>query len=46
MNMVAVPFAAFQGIDTSTLAQSKLEFPKAAGKVAITGIEFQKRERP
>jgi hypothetical protein len=44
--MVAVRLAAFQGIDTSALAQLKLRFSKATGKVAITDIESQNLERP
>ena len=41
MNMVAIPLAAFEGVDTNNLKTLKLVFPKESGKVAITDIELQ-----
>jgi hypothetical protein len=41
LNMVAIPLAAFEGIDTTSLKGLKLVFPKESGKVAITDIELQ-----
>jgi hypothetical protein len=41
MNMVAIPLAAFEGIDTTSLKELKLVFPRDSGKVAITDIELQ-----
>jgi dienelactone hydrolase len=48
MNMVAIPLAAFEGVDTNSLKELKLVFPKESGKVAITDIELQNlgREKP
>jgi hypothetical protein len=41
MNMVAIPLRAFEGIDTTSLKELKLTFPKASGKVAIADIQLQ-----
>ncbi|MGF6900113.1 hypothetical protein [Paraburkholderia sp. GAS348] len=46
LNMIAIPLAAFPGVDSGSLSQLKLTFPKAIGKVAVTDIEFQKLGRP
>jgi hypothetical protein len=48
MNMVAIPLAAFEGVDTNNLKELKLVFPKEGGKVAITDIELQNlgRDKP
>ncbi|TXR46454.1 hypothetical protein FVA77_24885 [Phyllobacterium endophyticum] len=48
MNMVAIPLAAFEGVDTNNLKELKLVFPKESGKVAITDIELQNlgRDKP
>lgn len=48
LNMVAIPLKAFEGIDTTSLKELKLVFPKESGKVAITDIELQNlgREKP
>ncbi|UXN62499.1 alpha/beta hydrolase family protein [Phyllobacterium zundukense] len=48
LNMVAIPLAAFEGIDTTSLKELKLVFPKGSGKVAITDIELQNlgRDKP
>jgi len=41
LNMVAIPLKAFEGVDTTSLKELKLVFPKESGKVAITDIELQ-----
>lgn len=41
LNMVAIPLRAFEGIDTTSLKELKLTFPKASGKVALADIELQ-----
>ncbi|MGQ5525547.1 alpha/beta hydrolase family protein [Chitinimonas sp. PSY-7] len=41
LNMVAIPLKAFPGVDHNSLKELKLVFPKAAGKAALTDIEFQ-----
>ncbi|PSH55218.1 hypothetical protein CU100_23415 [Phyllobacterium endophyticum] len=48
LNMVAIPLAAFEGVDTNNLKELKLVFPKESGKVAITDIELQNlgRDKP
>jgi hypothetical protein len=41
LSMVAIPLRAFEGIDTTSLKELKLVFPKKSGKVAIADIELQ-----
>ena len=50
LNMVAIPLKAFKGIDSASLKELKMVFPKGSGddesgKAAITDIEFQNLER-
>ncbi|MBB3257102.1 dienelactone hydrolase [Paraburkholderia bannensis] len=41
LNMVAIPLAAFTGVDTTSLARVDLALPKASGMLAFTDLEFQ-----
>lgn len=46
LNMVAIPLAAFSGIDIKKLSQLKISLPKNAGKIAIADIQLQNMQRP
>ncbi len=41
LDMVAIPLDAFGGVDTAHLASLDFMLPKAAGRLALTDIEFQ-----
>jgi dienelactone hydrolase len=46
LNMVAIPLAAFKGVDKTSLARVEFTMPKAAGMIAFTDLEFQNLGRP
>ncbi|SAK49680.1 Alpha/beta hydrolase family protein [Caballeronia hypogeia] len=46
LNMVSLPFAAFKGVDKSSLAKVEFALPKASGSIVFTDLEFQNFGRP
>ena len=41
LNMVAIPLAAFKGVNVNSLKELRLSFPAQTGKVALADVQFQ-----
>ena len=39
--MVAIPLAAFKGVNVNSLKELRLSFPAQTGKVALADVQFQ-----
>lgn len=46
LNMVAIPMAAFEGVDLQRLNELRLTLPGDSGKIALADVQFQNLGRP